>query len=84
MGWFTASEIKSSSPKPSSDGAFEAPNRTDRAQCWESRDLYFKCLDTNGIIDSLKEKERAEKACGKHDKEFTKNCAASWVREVHI
>jgi cytochrome c oxidase assembly factor 6 len=78
MGWFTKEDPKPV-PRPSEDGAFEAPNRTDRDHCWEARDGFFQCLDKHSIIDSLRQKEKASKECGKEDKEFQKNCATSWV-----
>ena len=66
-------------PKISSDGAPIAPDRTQRAKCWEARDVYFRCLDKNQIIDSIKEGGKAAKVCGNESKEFEANCASSWV-----
>jgi len=66
-------------PKISSDGAPIAPDRSQRAKCWEGRDLYFQCLDKNNIIDSINEKGKADKACGSEHKLFEQNCASSWV-----
>ncbi|KAL2045679.1 hypothetical protein N7G274_002109 [Stereocaulon virgatum] len=67
------------SPTPSPDGAFEAPNRQSRAHCWEARDAFFACLERNGIVDSIKEKERAGEVCEGEDARLGKECAASWV-----
>jgi cytochrome c oxidase assembly factor 6 len=47
--------------------------------CWEARDQYFRCLDQNGIVDSIRNKDEAEKACSAEGKNFEKNCASSWV-----
>ncbi|OCK99506.1 uncharacterized protein K441DRAFT_627875 [Cenococcum geophilum 1.58] len=80
MGWFSSGSPKPATPKPSSDGAFEAPSRSDRALCWEARDAFFECLDRNDILDSIKDRDAAEKACGKLDQEFQRNCAGSWVQ----
>jgi len=66
-------------PAPSPDGAFEAPNRQSRAHCWEARDTFFACLERNGIVDSIKEKEKAGLACGEEGKGLERECAASWV-----
>lgn len=66
-------------PKPSSDGAFIAPDRTSRAKCYEARDAFFNCLDKNGILDAIKEKDMASKACGGAETAFGKECAGSWV-----
>ncbi len=66
-------------PAPSPDGAFEAPDRRTRAVCWQARDDFFACLSRNGIVDGIKEKERAESVCGAEGKVFERECAPSWV-----
>ncbi|KAI6246631.1 Cytochrome c oxidase subunit 6B-like protein new16 [Erysiphe necator] len=68
-----------SSPKISSDGAPIAPDRTQRQKCWEARDAFFKCLDQHEIIDSIREKEKADKFCNLEEKPFRTECASSWV-----
>ncbi|KAI9723766.1 MAG: hypothetical protein M1812_001066 [Candelaria pacifica] len=77
MGLFSSSPP--STPKPSSDGAFEAPDRNTRAQCWESRDGFFACLEKNGIVDSIAEEKLADERCGAKGKVFERDCAKSWV-----
>ncbi|KAH7039094.1 cytochrome oxidase c subunit VIb-domain-containing protein [Macrophomina phaseolina] len=77
MGWFSSSTP--AGPKPSSDGAFEAPDRSSRVQCWEARDAFFQCLDRHNIIDSVTNKDEAAAHCGREDKKFAQNCASSWV-----
>ena len=79
MGFFSTTTTSPPPPKISSDGAPIAPDRTQRAKCWEGRDGYFKCLDKNGIIDSIGEKDKAEKACASEARGFEANCASSWV-----
>jgi cytochrome c oxidase assembly factor 6 len=79
MGFFSSSSDKLPAPKISTDGTPIAPDRSARAKCWEARDAYFQCLDKNTIIDSLTNKDAAEKACGAENKGFEKNCASSWV-----
>lgn len=71
-------------PTPSPDGAFEAPNRQSRAHCWTARDNFFACLERNGIIDSIREKDKAMEACGTEGKDLRKECAASWVGYLDI
>ncbi|KAI2635738.1 cytochrome oxidase c subunit VIb-domain-containing protein [Hypomontagnella submonticulosa] len=58
-----------------------APDRTERKQCWDARDNYFKCLDKNDVIDSLNGdgKKIAEKQCAQESKAFEQNCASAWV-----
>ncbi|KAK6527993.1 hypothetical protein TWF281_009252 [Arthrobotrys megalospora] len=56
-----------------------APDRSERAKCWESRDLFFSCLDKNDILDSIKDSDAANKECGAQLKGFERDCASSWV-----
>lgn len=62
-----------------------APDRTERKQCWDARDNYFKCLDKNDVIDSLNGdgKKIAEKQCAQESKAFEQNCASAWVSLCH-
>jgi len=64
MGWFS----KSTSESP-------AATRQDRQKCWESRDQYFQCLDTAGILTAGEEGT----ACSRSKSQYEKNCAKSWV-----
>ncbi|KAL8775128.1 MAG: hypothetical protein Q9209_000607 [Squamulea sp. 1 TL-2023] len=66
-------------PKPSADGAFIAPDRTSRAKCYEARDAFFQCLDKHGILDAIKDEDKASKECGDVEKAFGRECAGSWV-----
>ncbi|KAE8448707.1 hypothetical protein EG329_008922 [Mollisiaceae sp. DMI_Dod_QoI] len=79
MGFFSTSPASPPAPKISSDGAPIAPDRSERAKCWEARDAYFACLDKNNIVDSITEKDKAAKACGAEGRGFEGNCASSWV-----
>ncbi|KAF2201893.1 hypothetical protein GQ43DRAFT_440188 [Delitschia confertaspora ATCC 74209] len=83
MVWLPwGSSEKKDGPPKTADGAFEAPNRTNRAKCYAARDAFFDCLDANNILDSIGDKQSvlaANKACGKLNEEFEKNCAHSWV-----
>ncbi|KAL8931434.1 MAG: hypothetical protein Q9211_006965 [Gyalolechia sp. 1 TL-2023] len=82
MGFFSSSPSPSSpsSPQPTSDGAYIAPDRSARDRCYEARDAFFACLDRANIVDSLKEADKAEEACGKLERGMRKDCAASWVQ----
>ncbi len=83
MSWFpttsTAKQPTPSTPEPSQDGGYIAPDRTGRQRCWEGRDSFFQCLASNGIIDSVKEDAKARKLCAPELGEFERVCASSWV-----
>ncbi|MCJ1240509.1 hypothetical protein MMC14_008512 [Varicellaria rhodocarpa] len=79
MGLFSSPVASHTSPKASSDGAYEAPDRSARRACWTARDAFFTCLDQNGIIDSIRNDGEAKKCCGGELKGLEKDCAASWV-----
>jgi len=86
MSWFptttstaTAKQPTPSTPEPSQDGGYIAPDRTGRQRCWEGRDSFFQCLANNGIIDSVKEDAKARKLCAPELGEFERVCASSWV-----
>ncbi|QIX00993.1 hypothetical protein AMS68_006510 [Peltaster fructicola] len=78
MGFFS-NPSAAPQAKTSSDGGFIAPDRTERAQCWEGRDAFFACLDRAGIVDSVKEDGRARQACPKELAQFETACKDSWV-----
>jgi cytochrome c oxidase assembly factor 6 len=81
MGWFsTSSPTTTNPPEPSKDGGYIAPDRSAREVCYEGRDAFFRCLDRNNIIDSVKEDELAKKLCVPELRAFEKACAESWVR----
>ena len=82
MGWFDwlgSNTSNSPAPEPSKDGGYIAPDRSSRTQCWEARDAFFSCLDKNGILDSVKEDDKAKQFCAPELKQFEKDCAMSWV-----
>ncbi|ODQ81794.1 hypothetical protein BABINDRAFT_58475 [Babjeviella inositovora NRRL Y-12698] len=60
----------------------DAPNRSARKQCWESRDLFFACLDKSKIENSLAPgaDKQVASACAKPLKAFERDCASSWVK----
>lgn len=61
-----------------------APDRSERAKCWEARDVYFSCLDKANIIDPVKEDKAARNACSSQTMRFEQDCATSWVRATHL
>lgn len=65
MGWFS-----SNTPEP-----IEV-SREARKHCWDSRDVYFKCLDNAGI---LKPGDEGKTTCASEKVAYGKNCAKSWV-----
>ena len=77
--WFSTTKPESPAPQPSNDGGYIAPDRSTRAQCYEARDNFFRCLDRNDILDSQKEDEKARKQCPGELREFERCCAGSWV-----
>lgn len=86
MGWFGfGSSSPSSSPSPSSSSSSSssgegiAPNRLQRARCWEARDGFFQCLDRNDILDPIKESSAAHASCSIQEVAFEKECVGSWV-----
>ncbi|KAH0833445.1 hypothetical protein J3R83DRAFT_12560 [Lanmaoa asiatica] len=64
MGWFSTS-----TPDVS------AVSREDRKKCWESRDVYFTCLDRAGVLEVGKEGN----ACAKEKSRYESSCAKSWA-----
>ena len=52
-----------------------APNREERAACWNHRDAYFTCLDQNGVIAAGDDKG----PCQKEKKGYEGSCSRSWV-----
>ena len=56
-----------------------APSRTERKRCWDSRDLYFACLDNANIVDAIKDDKAARRACPTQSTNFEADCAKEWV-----
>ncbi|CAB4252655.1 similar to Saccharomyces cerevisiae YMR244C-A Putative protein of unknown function [Maudiozyma barnettii] len=56
-------------------------NREARKQCWESRDIYFDCLNKIDVISPLdpKNKIKIKKNCSNQEKGFENDCANSWI-----
>ncbi|ODV85406.1 hypothetical protein CANARDRAFT_7521 [[Candida] arabinofermentans NRRL YB-2248] len=60
----------------------EPPNRSQRELCWQSRDIYFQCLDKIEVVNPLdpKHSDKIKKNCSSQDIQFQKDCVASWVK----
>ncbi|ODV96934.1 hypothetical protein PACTADRAFT_39201 [Pachysolen tannophilus NRRL Y-2460] len=73
MGFFGLSK--------SEDSSSQIPMRSKREKCWESRDLFNKCLDKYNIDNALDKNsiKIINQNCAEEDKQFNKDCAASWV-----
>ncbi|KAM7185135.1 oxidoreductase-like protein [Rhypophila sp. PSN 637] len=78
LGLFTSSSEEEKRAAEIRKGTV-APTRAERQRCWESRDLYFACLDKHDIIDALKEDKKASKECNAESTKFEENCAEKWV-----
>ncbi|KAI0016560.1 oxidoreductase-like protein [Xylariomycetidae sp. FL0641] len=78
FGFFASDEEKR---KQEVRSGARAPDRTERKQCWDARDSYYKCLDKHDVINSMngEGKEKSDKFCSQEDKAFQDNCASAWV-----
>lgn len=82
MGWFSFGSSDGPKSAKASDGGRIAPDRSSREQCYNSRDLFFECLDRNDILDAIKNDADARKKCGKEIAEFESACSKTWVRSL--
>ncbi|RMD42286.1 hypothetical protein DV735_g2825, partial [Chaetothyriales sp. CBS 134920] len=81
-GWLTGSSspsATSSAPK-SKDGGYIAPDRNAREQCYESRDLFFRCLDKHDILDAISEDDKARRLCSEEVAVYERDCAKTWIK----
>lgn len=79
--WLTGSSQTPAKPeaKKAQDGGFVAPDRNKREICYESRDIFFECLDKNDILDAIKEDDKSRKVCPQEVADYERDCAKSWV-----
>jgi len=54
----------------------QTPSREDRTKCWESRDIFFACLDGCGVVSPT---DRGG-SCQAEAQRYELDCAKSWVR----
>lgn len=62
---------------------FSTPNtRSQRKLCWESRDVFFQCLDRANVLDATDPKNGKiiGAQCPAENKKFEENCAHSWIK----
>jgi len=81
LDWVTGPakpEVKPAREK-SKDGGYVAPDRSAREVCYESRDLFYECLDKHNILDATKDDELARQKCPTENADFERDCAKSWV-----
>ena len=80
--WLTGSPKSADQPviEKAHDGGLVAPDRNKREMCYESRDIFFECLDKNNILDAIREDEQSRKACPQEVADYERDCAKSWVR----
>ncbi|OLL24455.1 Cytochrome c oxidase assembly factor 6 [Neolecta irregularis DAH-3] len=57
----------------------EAPSRNQRKRCWDARDLFFECLDKNGIVSPATDLAAPMAVCGTLWTKFKEDCQSSWV-----
>ena len=85
--WLTGSS-KPAEPaavrEKSNDGGYVAPDRNSREVCYESRDIFFECLDKHNILDAVKHDEEARRVCGKENADYERDCARSWVSQIAV
>lgn len=83
MSWswlgFGSSDVTKKDDRPAGKDGYKAPDRNARTLCWESRDLFFDCLDKHNIVDSIKNDEKARAECSSELQLLEKDCAGSWV-----
>ncbi|KAI2624448.1 oxidoreductase-like protein [Xylaria nigripes] len=81
MGFFGLISSQEDKRKEEVRTGARAPDRSERKQCWDARDNFYKCLDKHEVIDSLtgEGKKTADKNCAQEDKAFQENCASAWV-----
>lgn len=80
LEWLTGPSKPSQPETPKTkDGGFVAPDRNTRELCYESRDIFFECLDKNNILDAIREDEKSRKVCSQEVADYERDCARSWV-----
>lgn len=55
------------------------PDKAKRKQCWDSRDNYWKCLDSKAPQHSTTSGQEEPSVCISLRKLFESNCPAKWV-----
>lgn len=85
MGWLPSFSVpgastSASSTSKTSDGGYQAPLRNTREACYESRDIFFDCLDEHDILDANKHDAESRQRCPKEVEAYERDCAKSWIK----
>lgn len=56
------------------------PSKDVRHKCWQSRDSYWQCLDTNAPTHQATSGAPEPQQCIKLRKLFEKDCPSQWVK----
>ncbi|WRT65874.1 uncharacterized protein IL334_002825 [Kwoniella shivajii] len=83
----SSSSSASSSSSPNGIEGIEkpAPTREERNACWQSRDLYFGCLEKNKVLQAgdeiIKDSNGKEvsRVCGGERELYERDCGKSWI-----
>ncbi|KAK5942654.1 hypothetical protein PMZ80_005219 [Knufia obscura] len=79
--WLTgSSKPEQPTAQKTRDGGRIAPDRNSRELCYESRDIFFECLDKNNILDAIREDEKSRKVCPQEVADYERDCARSWIK----
>ena len=81
LEWLTGPSTPKVDPvrAKSGDGGYVAPDRGARERCYESRDIFFECLDANDILDANKNDAESRQKCPTEVADYERDCAKSWV-----
>jgi hypothetical protein len=81
LEWLTGSPQPKVEPvrAKSGDGGYVAPDRSARERCYESRDIFFACLDQQDILDANKHDAESRQKCPEEVAAYERDCAKSWV-----
>lgn len=80
FGFFSSQSPQEKAAEEVRSGA-RTPSRKERELCWAARDVYFSCLDAQGVIDAVNEpgKSTAAAKCKAEEEGFERDCARAWV-----
>lgn len=56
------------------------PNKDEREKCWQARDIYWQCLESNAPQHNSTSGEDVPSACKKLRKAFESGCPKQWVK----
>lgn len=56
------------------------PTKEERSKCWNARDQFWACLESNAPKHTATSGEETPEKCEKLRKLFEKNCPGQWVK----